>query len=112
MLQRQEAVFVTNRFRPASCVIGTAGRAVARSGQRIIRADRLETCCAFGQERASCHFGLLIESKARSVNLVVFEFVGYRLIFVGHPAQAHLQSRVGAIASEPAAFVRLFSKRP
>lgn len=99
------------QFGPASCVIGTGGSAVARSGQTITQADRLEACRAFGQERASRHFGLLIESEARSVNLVVFEFVGYGLIFVGHPPQAHLQGRVGAVASEPAAFVRLFSEK-
>ena len=38
-------------------------------------------------------------SKTLSGNVLVFKFVGYRLIFVGHPPQAHLQGRVAAVAS-------------
>ena len=52
----------------------------------------------------------LIEAKGRSENLFIFKFIRYRLIFAGHPSQAHLQSRVGVVASEPAASVRFFSK--
>ncbi len=97
------------QFGPASCEIGTVGSAAARFWRRTTRVDKLEACCAFGQESPAI---LVCSSsqKGRSGNLFVFKFVGYRLIFVGHPSQAHLQSRIGAVASEPAASVRLFSK--
>jgi hypothetical protein len=43
-------------------------------------------------------------------NLLMLKLVRAHLVFVGQPAQAHLQNRVSAVASEATASVGLFSK--
>jgi hypothetical protein len=43
-------------------------------------------------------------------NLLILKLVRAHLVFVGQPAQAHLQDSVGAVASEATASVGLFSK--
>jgi hypothetical protein len=43
-------------------------------------------------------------------DLVILKLIRAHLVFVGQSAQAHLQDRISAVASEAAASVGLFSK--
>lgn len=43
-------------------------------------------------------------------NLVILNFVRAHLVFIGQPAKAHVQYRIGAIAREATTSIGLFSK--